>query len=108
VFVRVVDSADAVRERVESIVARATLPVEWSEDTSNDPQELETLPGEPETVVSFNTDVPHLTRFGHRLLVGPGSILVAHGPKERIALSEMRSAVDLYQRTVVRLLERAS
>jgi acetylornithine deacetylase len=108
VFVRVVDSADAVRERVESIVARATLPVEWSEDTSNDPQELETLPGEPETVVSFNTDVPHLTRFGHRLLVGPGSILVAHGPEERIALSEMRSAVDLYQRTVVRLLERAS
>ncbi len=107
VFVRVVDSAAAVRERVANIVQHAELPVEWSEDTSNDPQRLETLPDEPETVVSFNTDVPHLTRFGKPLLVGPGSILVAHGADERIVVSEMQAAVDLYRRTIVRLLERA-
>lgn len=108
VFVRVVDSVEAVRERITRIVARAELPVEWSEDTSNDPQELDTITDEPDTVVSFNTDVAHLTRFGKRLLVGPGSILVAHGPEERIALTELRAAVELYRRTVVTLLERTA
>ena len=107
VFVRVVDTADAVRKRIERIVSHAELPVDWSEDTSNDPQELETLPGAPETVVAFNTDVPHLKRFGKPLLVGPGSILVAHGAEERISIAEMRDAVGLYHRTVVALLERA-
>ena len=62
-----------------------------------------TIPGEPETVVAFNTDVPHMGRFGRKLLVGPGSILVAHGSEERIAKSELRAAVDQYRRAVLHL-----
>jgi len=100
-FVRVVDSAAAVRERVRRIAAGARLPVMWSEETSNDPQRLYAVPGEPTTVVSFNTDVPHLGRFGRRLLVGPGSILVAHGPDEHIAKHEIAGAVDLYVRAAM-------
>jgi acetylornithine deacetylase len=99
IFVRVVDTADAVRERVRRILASAVLPVEWSEETSNDPQRLTTMPGERTTVVAFNTDVPHLGRFGARLLVGPGSILDAHGAEERIGKAELMAAVDLYVRT---------
>jgi acetylornithine deacetylase len=103
IFVRVVDSAAAVRDRVERLVAGAALPVEWTEDTSNDPQRLASIPGEQETVVSFNTDVPHLSRFGERLLVGPGSILDAHGPDEKIDIRELRAAVDLYERAALKL-----
>ncbi len=103
IFVRVVDTADAVRERVRRILADSTLPVEWHEETSNDPQRLATVPGEPTTVVAFNTDVPHLGRFGARLLVGPGSILDAHGAEERIGKAEVLSAVDLYVRTALYL-----
>jgi acetylornithine deacetylase len=105
-FVRVVDSADAVRERVRRIAGAARLPVVWSEETSNDPQRLDAVPGEPTTVVAFNTDVPHLGRFGRRLLVGPGSILVAHGPDEHIAKHEITSAVDLYVRAATFLRDR--
>jgi acetylornithine deacetylase len=105
IFVRVADSAAAVRERVAAIVATSTLPVEWSEDTSNDPQRLDTVPGEPTTVVSFNTDVPHLSRFGRRLLVGPGSILDAHGPQEHIRKPDIVAAVDVYVRAVRHLRE---
>jgi acetylornithine deacetylase len=107
IFVRVVDTADQVRDRVRALVARSALPATWSEDTSNDPQRLLSVPGEPTTVVAFNTDVPHLTRFGERLLVGPGSILDAHGPDERIEIGELRAAVDLYHRAVLHLRDRA-
>jgi acetylornithine deacetylase len=103
VYVRVVDSAAAVRERVQQIVGRSTLPAEWVELTASDPQRLMTIPGEPETVVAFNTDVPHMGRFGRKLLVGPGSILVAHGAEERIAKSELRAAVEQYRRAVLHL-----
>jgi acetylornithine deacetylase len=100
-FVRVVDSAAAVRARIESLLAGR--PLEWSEDTSNDPQFLHAVPGERTTVVAFNTDVPHLTHFGKMHLVGPGSILDAHAPGERIAKRELLDAVDLYRRAVVHL-----
>jgi acetylornithine deacetylase len=103
IFIRVVDDVESVRARVQAIVARAALPVTWTEDTANGPQQLAALPGEPTTVVAFNTDVPHLTRFGQRLLVGPGSILDAHGPDEKISVRELRAAVDLYYRTVLYL-----
>jgi acetylornithine deacetylase len=107
IFVRVVDDVETVRSRVREIVSRATLPVEWSEDTSNGPQRLIAVPGHPTTVVAFNTDVPHLTRFGDRLLVGPGSILDAHGPDEQIDLRELRAAVELYRSAVLHLRQRA-
>ena len=106
IHVRVVDSVAAVRERVQAIVARAGLPAEWQEESSNDPQQLEWVPGEPTTVVAFNTDVAHLPRFGKRLLVGPGSILDAHASHEHIDLGELRAAVDLYERAVHHLRAR--
>lgn len=96
VMIRVVDSVDAVRRRVDKWAAQCRLPLEWTEDTSNDPQHLFVLPNYPETVVAFNTDIPHLTRFGRCLLFGPGSILDAHSDHERISKKEMRRAVDVY------------
>lgn len=103
VMIRVVDSVDAVRQRVEKWVAQCALPLEWTEDTSNDPQHLAVLPNHPETVVAFNTDIPHLTRFGKCLLFGPGSILDAHSDHERISKKEMLAAVDVYAHAVRQL-----
>ena len=38
-----------------------------------------------------------LTNWGTPLLVGPGSIHVAHTDEEHIAVDELNSAVDLYE-----------
>ncbi len=62
--------------------------------------------GMPSTVVAFNSDVPHLGALGKPLLFGPGSILDAHGPNERIAKTELMAAVDTYASVVAGLLGR--
>jgi acetylornithine deacetylase len=55
------------------------------------------------TVVSFTTDIPLLTNWGKPLLFGPGSILDAHTPDEKISKAEMARAVDVYTDLVLRL-----
>ena len=47
-------------------------------------------------VAAFTTDIPALDRWGEPLLLGPGSIHVAHTPFEKIAKRELLEAVDLY------------
>ena len=64
--------------------------------SAHNPVRLFSVPGFDECVVRFTTDVPYLSRWGKPLLLGPGSILVAHTDHERIAKSELESAVDLY------------
>ncbi|HEU0252965.1 MAG TPA: M20/M25/M40 family metallo-hydrolase [Pyrinomonadaceae bacterium] len=64
--------------------------------SAHHPVRLFSVPGFDECVVRFTTDVPYLSRWGKPLLLGPGSILVAHTDHERIAKSELESAVDLY------------
>jgi acetylornithine deacetylase len=57
---------------------------------------LRTLDGLPTMVAAFTTDIPSLTKWGEPLLVGPGSIHVAHTEGERVAKQELSDAVDLY------------
>jgi acetylornithine deacetylase/succinyl-diaminopimelate desuccinylase-like protein len=47
-------------------------------------------------IVRFTTDIPHLSNWGTPLLIGPGSILLAHTSEERIARRELEEAVELY------------
>jgi len=47
-------------------------------------------------VAAFTTDIPALSNWGEPLLLGPGSIHVAHTPFEKIAKHELLRAVDLY------------
>ena len=69
------------------------------------PPQLMTVPtGRDSTVVSFNTDVPHLRGLGKPLLFGPGSILDAHGANERISKRDLLAAVDTYTDIVTALL----
>ncbi len=65
---------------------------------------LHTVPGFDTAVFPYTTDVPLLTRWGRPLLLGPGSIHVAHTDHEHVAVAELRDAVDLYESLARRLL----
>lgn len=61
---------------------------------------METLPGFETDVVAFTTDLPSLTNWGRPILLGPGSIRVAHTDKECVAKADLTRAVELYCRLV--------
>jgi acetylornithine deacetylase len=58
--------------------------------------ELRTVPGVPTMTAKFTTDIPGLSNWGQPVLLGPGSIHVAHTPGEFISKQELRDSVDLY------------
>lgn len=60
--------------------------------------ELGTIPGIATMVAAFTTDIPALTNWGKPLLIGPGSIHVAHTEGEYIEKRQLLDAVDLYAR----------
>jgi acetylornithine deacetylase len=68
--------------------------------------EFTTLPGIATMIAAFTTDIPALTAWGRPLLIGPGSIHVAHTDGEYIEKGEMLEAIDLYSRIACRLLGR--
>ncbi len=47
-------------------------------------------------IAAFTTDIPALSRWGEPLLIGPGSIHVAHTEREHIEKAQLTAAVDLY------------
>jgi acetylornithine deacetylase len=55
-------------------------------------------------VFPYTTDVPFLTNWGLPLLIGPGSIQVAHTDHEHVSIDELRQAVDIYEALAARLL----
>jgi len=57
---------------------------------------LRTLDSMPTMVAAFTTDIPALNNWGEPLLIGPGSIHVAHTEQEYVDKQELSEAVDLY------------
>ena len=55
------------------------------------------------SIVKYTTDIPKLTRWGRPLLLGPGTIHVAHTLEERVPKSEIVEAIDLYKNLVKQL-----
>jgi len=67
------------------------------------------IPGYETTVVKFTTDIPAFGgAWGEPLLLGPGTIHVAHTLEERVAKTELLEAVQIYRRLVKDLCNRAS
>jgi acetylornithine deacetylase len=60
------------------------------------PVHLKTVPGFATAAFAFTTDIPFLTTWGEPLLLGPGSVEVAHTGNEHVAIPELDRAVDLY------------
>ena len=71
--------------------------------SAHNPVRLFAIPGFDECVVRFTTDVPYLSQWGKPLLLGPGSILVAHTAHERISKQELADAVQVYVNLVKKL-----
>jgi acetylornithine deacetylase len=66
-------------------------------------EKLTVVPGFETAAFNFATDAPFLSAWGSRLLLGPGSIQVAHTADERVEIAELARAVDLYVDLVRRL-----
>jgi acetylornithine deacetylase len=65
---------------------------------------LRAVDGLPTMIAKFTTDIPQLTNWGEPLLLGPGSIHVAHTPHEKLAKKELKEAIELYIRVAKQLL----
>ncbi|HWJ41286.1 MAG TPA: M20/M25/M40 family metallo-hydrolase [Candidatus Limnocylindrales bacterium] len=100
---RVVTTNDSLKRIIEDVVeSRAELEYTFG----CDPVFTERIDGFETTVVAFTTDIPQLGNWGKPLLFGPGSILDAHTPHERISKRELASAVDRYVKLTTRLKEK--
>jgi acetylornithine deacetylase len=55
-----------------------------------------TIEGLPTMIAAFTTDIPKLTNWGEPLLLGPGSIHVAHTDGEFIEKKQLVDAIELY------------
>ena len=58
--------------------------------------QLHGVDGIPTMIAAFTTDIPALSNWGEPLLIGPGSIHVAHTEREFVAKKELLEAVELY------------
>lgn len=61
--------------------------------------------GLPTMIAAFTTDIPKLTNWGEPLLIGPGSIHVAHTEGEFIEKRQLHEAIELYCRIAKQLLQ---
>ncbi|MGB7985794.1 MAG: M20/M25/M40 family metallo-hydrolase [Terracidiphilus sp.] len=101
VLVRTVTDSGPVRAQLTEI-AGDQAEVEFTLDMPF--VRLRAVEGLPTMVAKFSTDIPQLTNWGEPLLLGPGSIHVAHTPDERLAKQELLEAVELYIKVARQLL----
>ena len=101
VFFRTVGAHDPVRQVLAAAVAGR---VDVQEILELPAVRLHTVPGFDTEVFAYFSDVPFLTNWGTPLLLGPGTIHVAHTDHEHVAIADLERAVDLYAALATRLL----
>lgn len=101
IIFRTVGSHDHVREALSQAV-RARVEIE--EVLEVPPVKLRTADGFETAVFAYTTDIPFLDKWGTPLLLGPGSIHVAHTDREHVKTAELLHAVDLYATLATTLL----
>jgi acetylornithine deacetylase len=69
------------------------------------PVRLMTRPGFETAAFAYTTDIPLLSSWGTPLLIGPGSIHVAHTDFEHVRTRDLFDAVDAYERLARVLLD---
>jgi acetylornithine deacetylase/succinyl-diaminopimelate desuccinylase-like protein len=98
---RLVGPAQPLRKQITEVVAglgRAEFVLEIPF------MKLRTVPGIETMVAAFTTDIPALSKWGTPVLLGPGSIHVAHTDREFISKKQLHDAVDLYCAVATQLL----
>jgi acetylornithine deacetylase len=101
VFFRTVGAHDALRSALATAVAGR---VDVEEILELPAVRLHTVPGFETEVFAYFSDVPFLTNWGTPLLLGPGTIHVAHTDNEHVRVADLERAVDLYADLAARLL----
>ena len=98
---RLVGPSDDLRQEIRTTAGdrvQVTFPLELPF------LRLRTVDGLPTMIAKFTTDIPKLTNWGEPLLLGPGSIHVAHTDGEYIEKQQLADAIDLYCRIAKQLL----
>jgi acetylornithine deacetylase len=101
VMVRLVGPSDEIRRAIEAAAA-GLATVDYALEIPFN--RLRAIEGLPTMVAAFTTDVPWLDQWGEPLLLGPGSIHVAHTPHEKLAKKELFEAIDLYVKVARKLV----
>jgi len=101
VVFRSVGSHDALRQALRATISDR---VSIEEVVEVPPVRLRTQPGFETAVFAYTTDIPFLTHWGTPLLMGPGSIHVAHTDSEHVSVGELKESVGLYVKLAQQLL----
>lgn len=102
-LIRLVDDPAPVRAAVEAACAGL---VEAKELLCIPAILMESIPGFETDVMKYTTDIPAFGgAWGKPLLLGPGTIHVAHTSQERVPKAELLQASEQYAQLVRRLLE---
>jgi acetylornithine deacetylase len=100
-FYRLVGPADELRRQITEAVG-SLAEVRFTRETPF--MRLRTLDGLPTMVAAFTTDIPSLSNWGEPLLLGPGSIHVAHTESEYVEKAQLTQAVEMYCAMAKRLV----
>jgi len=101
-LVRLTTPMEPIRDALKSLIrGRGELDIL----SYSLPVKMIAVDGFKQKVVRFTTDIPHLQNWGQPLLLGPGSILVAHTKDEFVLKRDLEAAVDLYVQLAKRLLK---
>ena len=101
VMIRLVGPSDETRRAIEDAVA-GLATADFALEIPF--RRFRGIEGLPTMVAAFTTDVPWLDNWGEPLLLGPGSIHVAHTLHEKLAKKELFAAIDLYAEVARRLV----
>jgi acetylornithine deacetylase len=98
---RLIGPAEGLRREIEQAVTglakvNFTLEIPF--------MRFRTVDSLPTMIAAFTTDIPALSNWGKPLLIGPGSIHVAHTEGEYLEKKEQHRAVDRYCEIVKNLL----
>jgi acetylornithine deacetylase len=101
VFFRTVGEHQPLRDILHRVLANR---VEIEEILELPAVRMHTVPGFDTAVFSYFSDVPFLSNWGKPLLIGPGTIHVAHTDREHIAIADLDRAVETYATLAATLL----
>lgn len=105
--VRMVKDLPGIKKKVEDIVSQhVDIELRWVFEYPEALLEWE-IEGFEAAPVAFGTDIPRLNAelCKNRVLFGPGSILVAHGPDEYIRVPELIDSIAGYKKLVLHFLK---
>ena len=92
---RLIGPTDDLRQQIRATAGdrvQVTFPLELPF------MRMHPVDGLPTMIAAFTTDIPRLTNWGKPLLIGPGSIHVAHTEGEYIEKQQLHEAIELYCR----------